>query len=230
MFLIWSLEIATADTPRFLRSNEQYFLRKWQIPLMVQFYSAISQDWINEFSMNNPSLDYCDWNGVQCVNGMVCQVEYGYKKYGNFDIHSLPPAVETISMIDSGQKYSLHTRSLPRELTRCDLLENRLFGTVDLQTLPRKLSYLNAAHNKLTGPIDLTALPCSLRYLYLHHNRIVQTVVYYDCLPSEVHSIVLVGQRHATNRIGGVCAVHPDMAVEYKDIHVFSNMSEKKIR
>ena len=116
---------------------------------------------------NAPSRDYCEWESVKCVGGIVVTVDHIDRHDKLIDIHVLPPTVEYIRFTSCSLRYKLHTRALPRALNDCNVSKNWLFGTVGLRTLPEHLVNLDLSTNRLVGPVDLTELPRTLRNLRL---------------------------------------------------------------
>jgi len=57
-------------------------------------------------------------------------------------------------------------------VTKVDLTEEGLTGTIDLTKLPQGLQELHLGNNRLTGTIDLTTLPQGLQGLHLYSNQL----------------------------------------------------------
>ncbi|KNH02435.1 leucine-rich repeat protein [Perkinsela sp. CCAP 1560/4] len=212
MFSLWPLAVTAVDDPTLPASEQNPFPLELQTFLMIRFYSEISAEGLQEMSHNDKMRDYCEWLYTDCTDGVVTGVGCYGKNYGHFAIHTLPPTVATLAIVNSYQSYTLHTRAFPRDLISCDLSQNNLFGPVELRTLPSKLVGLMLPQNQLIGPIDLTSLPQTLKYLYLHRNSIWQAVVLYSDLPPNIETIMLSDYRASqpSNRIGRVRALYPE--------------------
>ncbi|KNH07755.1 hypothetical protein XU18_1646 [Perkinsela sp. CCAP 1560/4] len=157
---------------------------------------------------NAPLRDYCEWESVRCVEGIVVEVEHKSLVVEQqkprdevLDIHVLPPTVEYIRVTKCSLRYKLHMRALPRALNDCNVSQNWLWGPVGLRTLPEHLVHLDLCLNRLVGPVDLTELPRNLRTLDLWDNRIRQSVIFFGQLPPNLQYVrfhVVI----RTNRIG----------------------------
>ncbi|KNH05985.1 hypothetical protein XU18_3079 [Perkinsela sp. CCAP 1560/4] len=84
---------------------------QWQNTLMVRFYSPKSEVMAGSKSTkesqveradslrNAPLRDYCEWDSVKCVGGIVVTVDHIDCHDKLMDIHLLPPTVENINSI-----------------------------------------------------------------------------------------------------------------------------------
>ncbi|KNH06592.1 LRR receptor-like serine/threonine-protein kinase [Perkinsela sp. CCAP 1560/4] len=211
MFSLWTLTLIAADvsgTPT--KTPLQYSAPwEWQAPLMKLFYSQISKEAIEKYSMMKTPHEFCDWQGITCFSKIITKVMYSFCDDGNFDIHSLPPTVTSIIIEHCYQRYALHTRSLPKALGHCHLNNNEICGSVELRTLPENLVNLDLSYNQLDGLIDLTNLPKKLEIFMLQGNAIKQSVVLVGRLPEDA-SIILAARKNPKNQIGGIYVLDPE--------------------
>ncbi|KNH08778.1 receptor protein kinase [Perkinsela sp. CCAP 1560/4] len=157
---------------------------------------------------NAPFRDYCEWDSVKCVDGMVVRVGHEGHRDKVMDIHVLPPTMECIYLTRCSLDYALNTRSLPRALEECMVSSNMLHGSVGLRTLPEHLVSLDLSMNRLAGPVDLTELPRNLKTLDLWDNRIRQSVVFFGQLPPNLEYVefYLIGGGNQTGELRGTSA------------------------
>ena len=213
MFSLCALVVVSADVSNITPGDINPLLLQWQTTLMDRFYlpkskvktkSKITKGSKVErvYSLRNaPFRDYCDWDSVKCVGGMVVRVGHEGHRDEVMDIHVLPPTMECIYLTRCSLDYALNTRSLPRALEKCMVSSNMLHGSVGLRTLPEHLVSLDLSMNRLAGPVDLTELPRKIRILSLWDNRIRQSIVFFGQLPPNL-IFIWFNYRLITNQIG----------------------------
>ena len=156
----------------------------FQQVLMRCFFAYIDASAMHEISHGDHGSPVCgdtqrsEWDGVRCHSGVVKRITYGKFRGGNFDLAYAPSSVISMLIVNCEQAYQLETRMLPRSLENANIVQNRLFGTVDLTSLPRGLVQIDLSRNGIIGPIYLANLPDTLTEINLRGNAIKQHTIY----------------------------------------------------
>ena len=194
-------------------------VREMQAEMMRNFFNAVRQTYVFDFSHGHPAGDVCgdhdhpEWKGIKCTNGIVQSVEYIEMQNGFFTLAQLPNTVRKIFIVESNQLGNVHTRFLPREALTVDLHSNRYGGQIYLDTFPEKLRDFNAYDNRLTGPLNFSRLPESMTMLDLSCNLITQGTIIIGRLPSHLEVVDL-----SKNEIEHKIALEPEFKARMKII------------
>ena len=115
--------------------------------------------------------DITSWYGVTCEEGEVTEIHWnGMSLQGTMKWAALPP---TVVQFDAGQNAvvgTLETETLPLNLHRLRMYQNRLAGFLNFSALPPEIQYVNLASNFFTGGLTLEALPTTLCRILLQGN------------------------------------------------------------
>ena len=128
--------------------------------------------------------DPCDWNGVQCIAGVITNIRWtGRCNVRIISISWLPNTIMVLDVPQADINSELNTRMLPQRLFECDMEGCFLFGQLELQTLPLGLRSLQLANNKFTGTVKIANLPKDLRKIDLRLNPLKVVIVYNMSIP-----------------------------------------------
>ena len=150
------------------------------------------------------AADVCMWNGIQCEDGLLTYIHWDKDIYHRwYSFEWLPSTVRHIYLNLKAINSCLPTRSLPRSLEECTIINSKLTGEPDFRTLPQHLQLLDLSRNLLGGTIALTCLPQSLHRLNLAWNEFKHSFIDGASLPKDMEKCIL-NKNVRIHWVGGV--------------------------
>ena len=145
---------------------------------------------------NGEFFDCCEWDGVECENDEVIEIDWSGRFEENFALQFqfLPPTVENFEGDASSLKGTLECGALPKSMKSLSLSECCNEGTLDLPRLPPAFKSLEVDMNALGGSLDLKGLPDSVEYLGLSNNLFEGSVDLTE-LPASLTELNILGNR-----------------------------------
>ena len=186
-------------------------IKNYQLESMYRFHQVLGlvdpEKALQRRKMfDNPdnASDVCTWTGIKCENGLITYIHWDREIYHRwYSFEWLPSTVRYIYLSSKGINSCLPTRSLPRCLQECTIINSNLEGEPDFRTLPPQLKLLDLSRNFLKGTISLTSLPLSLHRLNVTWNRFSQAFIDASTLPKNMEKCIL-NKRVRVHWIGGV--------------------------
>ena len=135
----------------------------------------------NETQVLNP----CDWNGIQCDEGIINDMNWGgmWNAYIAFHIEWIPSTVRMLNMDGVWVRSSIETRFLPAKMYFCSMDKCQIHGSINLKTLPSCLEEILMRNNQIKGTVRLTDLPKGICKIDLSNNPIKAVIVSQVKLP-----------------------------------------------
>ena len=166
--------------------------------LMELFIENMDDSEKDEFQDGNGEfLDCCDWDGVECEDDEVTEIDFSERfgedfalqfrflpqtveKFvgstnsfeGELECSDLPKSMKSLSIGECYFKGTLDLPRLPPVFESLEVFQNGFERSLELKGLPDSVEYLGLSNNQFEGSLDLTALPVSLKELSVHGNRL----------------------------------------------------------